>query len=76
LNLKDFVADVISQITDGVLEAINQHDAKKIPGRINPVFQEAGGEYDWKGAVQNIEFDISVTVSDKKSGEGGGGVKV
>jgi hypothetical protein len=76
MDLKDFVADVISQLTDGMIEAINRHDAKKIPGKINPVFPGESGELDWKGAVQNIEFDISVTVSDKKSGEATGGVKV
>ncbi len=76
MDLKDFVADVISQVTDGVIEAINRHDARRLPGRINPVFPAEGGEYDWKSAVQNVDFDISVTVSDKKSGDAGGGVKV
>jgi Trypsin-co-occurring domain 2 len=76
MDLKDFVADVISQLEDGLIEAINRHDAKNVPGRVNPVFKGADGQYDWKSAVQNIEFDISVTVSDKKSGEAGAGVKV
>jgi hypothetical protein len=59
-----------------VIDAINWHDARKLPGRINPIFQGKGGTYDWKSAVQNIDFDISVTASDKESGEAGGGVKV
>jgi hypothetical protein len=76
LDLKDFVADVVSQLTDGVIEAINRHDAKQIPGRINPIFEDSSGAYDWKGAVQNIEFDISVVVSEKKSGAFEAGAKV
>ena len=55
MDLKEFVADVISQVTDGVLEAINRHDERKLPGRINPVFPTEGGDYDWKSAVQNID---------------------
>ena len=77
MNLKDFVADVISQLEDGLADAINRHDRKNIPGRINPAFpKEDGSEYDWKSVVQNIEFDISVTVSETKSRELGGEVKV
>jgi Trypsin-co-occurring domain 2 len=77
VNLKDFVADVICQVEDGLIDAINRHDRKHIPGRINPVFlKEGGSEYDWKSAVQNIEFDISVTVSETKSRELGGEAKV
>jgi hypothetical protein len=76
MDLKDFVADVISQITDGVIEAINRHDLKNIPGRVNPAFQGPGGEYDYKRGVQNIDFDISVTVSAKKEASGGFKVSV
>jgi hypothetical protein len=72
MDLKDFVADVISQIQDGVTEAINRHDRRGTVGRINPKFPEDK----WKDLVQKIEFDIAVTESSKKSGEGGGGVQV
>jgi len=76
MDLKEFVADVISQTADGVNEAIERHRGKMLPGVINPIFEGPGGEYDWKNAVQNVEFDISVTISDKESGDAGGGVKV
>ncbi len=42
MDLKDFVADVNSQVTDGVLEAIDRHVAKKVPGVINPIFADEG----------------------------------
>jgi hypothetical protein len=76
MDLKDFVADVISQIRDGVTEAILRHDRQGAVGRINPVFPTDDGRPDWKGAVQNIEFDIAITASDKTGREGGGGVQV
>lgn len=74
MGLKDFVADVISQIYEGVTEAIADHDRRHAVGRINPPRRLADGSYDW--GVQNIDFDIAITASDKKSGEGGGGLQV
>jgi hypothetical protein len=72
MDLKDFVADVISQIQDGVTEAINRHDRRKTVGRINPKFPEDN----WKDLVQKIDFDIAITATGKTSGEGGGGIQV
>ena len=72
MDLKDFVADVISQIQDGVTEAIRRHDERGTVGRINPKFSQD----DWKDLVQKIDFDIAITTSGKISGEGGGRVQV
>jgi hypothetical protein len=72
MDLKDFVADVISQIQDGVTEAIRRHDERGTVGRINPKFPEDN----WKDLVQKIDFDIAITASGKTSGEGSGGVQV
>jgi hypothetical protein len=56
------VADVISQIQDGVTEAIRRHDQQGTVGRINPKFPED----DWKDLVQKIDFDIAITASDRR----------
>ena len=76
MDVKDFVADVISQICDGVTEAIHKHDAAGSVGRINPIFKDKSGKVDWAKHVQNIEFDISITEDAKTSGKAGGGIKV
>ena len=72
MDLKDFVANVISQIVDGVTEAIRRHDERGAIGRINPIFPGDS----WKDLVKNIDFDIAITAGDKIAGEGGGGVRV
>jgi hypothetical protein len=72
MDLKDFIADVISEIQDGIIEAIRRHDKRGAPGRINPKFHED----DWKSLVQNVDFDIAITATDKRSGEGEGKLQV
>ena len=76
MDLKEFGADVISQICGGVTDAINKHDETGSVGRINPVFKDRNGKVNWEKYIQNIEFEVSITEDTKVSGKASGGIKV
>ncbi len=63
MELKEFVAQTIQQIVDGVVTAQGQISAK---------------EYNvcQMGQLQSIEFDVAVTVSEGVSGGAGAGIAI
>ena len=79
MELRDFVAESIKQIVDGVNEA-KAYAAEK-GARINPERQSfhassAGGRYDTKSgaSIETIEFDVAVTVTEGTQTKGGIGI--
>jgi hypothetical protein len=73
MNLEDFVADVIGQLQRGVQKAI---DDNKGIGKVNAIVMHSDGSSDWNSSIRNIEFDISVTASEKAAEGGHVGVHV
>lgn len=76
MELKEFIAETLVQIQEGVDDAIRRRSATNgAAGVINPVFgatmNAAGTDH-----LQKVEFDIAVTVSDKATGGGKAGLKV
>ncbi len=74
MELKDFVAETLVEIQQGVQEAIKRTTELKTNGVINPVW---GSSRDVNADhIREVTFDIAVTVSDKSGGKVGGGIKV
>ena len=75
MDLKDFIAETLVQIQEGVQEAINRRSASQgAAGVINPVWgnvNEISPDH-----RQNVEFDVAVTVTDKTTAGGNAGIKV
>lgn len=73
MELKDFIAQTLIQIQQGVKEAIDKTKSNSTQrGYINPVWQGAVSDTD----IQKVKFDVAVTVADKTSGGGNAGIKV
>ena len=74
MELKEFIASTLGEIQEGVQMAIDQTRGKGVNGAINPSW----GGTDQIGAkhIQNVQFDIAVTVDDESKGSVGGGIKV
>jgi hypothetical protein len=71
MELKEFISTTLTEIQEGVQKAIDTSSANKTKGAINPVWGTPGVK-----DVQKVQFDIAVTVADKTTGSGGGGIKV
>lgn len=73
MNLESFVEESISEICKGLQKA---HEAALENGcELNPDLYGNTGTYDKNGrAIQNIAFDVAVTVNE--SGDVKGGIKV
>jgi hypothetical protein len=72
MELEKFISQTLSEIQKGVQGAIDATQSTK--GAINPHF---GSEITFgPHLVQNVEFDIAVTVSNENELSGGGGIKV
>jgi Trypsin-co-occurring domain 2 len=77
MELREFVAETLLAIQEGVADAIRRADESKTLGRINPVWEGGADEkVDWKEYVQPVEFDVAVTTTTKSEAEGKGSVKV
>ena len=72
MELREFVAEALSAILDGVEDAIRAAPADR-QGKIAPVI---AGEEDWSKAPLPVEFDVAITVTDKTSAGGKGGIKL
>ena len=79
MNLKEFVADSLKQIIDGVVEA--QAYGKEKDARVNPlhlpVRDKQGGVHSVnyrQDVAHPIEFDVAVTTSQGTETKGGVGV--
>ena len=64
MNLKDFVSSTISQIVEGVAEAINR-TPDNVRSFVNPVQMHVS-----HSDAKEIEFDVAVTVTSQVEGEG------
>ncbi len=81
MELKDFVAEALVQIQEGVQEAIERRSQNSgVAGAISPHFLDPKGfvdpKADWDKYVQKVDFDLAVNVSDKKGAEGKGSIKI
>lgn len=74
MELREFITQTLVQIQQGVQDAIEQQDAAKTNGIINPVFSMNGRP--GRDHLQKVEFDVAVTATDKASGGGKAGIKV
>ena len=73
MELKDFIAETLVQIQQGVEDAISLRTGKL--GVINPAFGVDANAFT-KDHIQPVEFDVAITVSDKASGGGKAGLKI
>jgi hypothetical protein len=71
MELRDFIATTLTEIQTGVQAAIDAAVKSGTKGAINPCWGEPTGQH-----VQNVQFDIAGTVSDKSSGNASAGIKV
>lgn len=82
MDLKEFVSSVLTQIVDGVREAQSGRGIES--GLINPNLFASQGALHEKGhlvsrhgqLVQNVEFDVALTVNEGTQTKGGIGVFV
>jgi hypothetical protein len=73
MELKEFIANTLSEIQEGVQMAIDKTIKGSVPGAINPNFKSSNRD---RSLVQNISFDIAVTVADEEKAGISGGIKV
>ena len=80
MDLKDFIKTTISSISEAILESQQELQEKGII--VNPEKVEIGKNGEkllrtdgWR-YIQNLEFDVLVTVEDQKSGAGKAELKV
>ena len=72
MELREFVAETLAAILDGVEDAIHTAPEHR-QGKIAPVIE---GLEDWSKAILPVEFDVAVTEADKASAGGKGGIKL
>lgn len=74
MELKEFVKATLLETMEAIHEAQKEwHTRTGGRGVINPAW---GGTEELHKHVQQLEFDVAVTVEKKTSGRAGGGVKV
>jgi hypothetical protein len=75
MDLRDFITEALVQVQEGVQNAINRRTATPgASGVINPVW---GGPNDIsRNHIQNVEFDVAVTVTESSSRSGTAGLRV
>lgn len=74
MELHEFITATLGEIQQGVQNAINNTIAKDVRGAINPFWgttKDIGSAH-----IQNIQFDVAVTVVEKEGGSVEGGIKV
>ena len=74
MELQEFIAATLGEIQQGVQAAIDKTISNGVKGAINPVWgttRDIGANH-----IQNIQFDIAVTVVEKTAGSVEGGIKV
>lgn len=74
MEIKEFIKETLVEIQQGVQEAINECKDSKTNGVINPVWGDASNIN--KSHIEDVKFDIAVTVTDKSSRDKKGGIKV
>jgi hypothetical protein len=73
VELKDFVADPLFQILEGVRVAASRQE---IVGSVSRGFREKGQDIDWEKHVKTVDFDVAVTITNKQGGDVEAGGKV
>lgn len=73
MELKDFISNSLVDIQEGVEDAIKKVDSKGTTGVINPDFKHVRTN---AALIQNVNFDIAVTASDKEGTGIQGRIKV
>lgn len=74
MELHEFIAATLGELQRGVQDAIRNTIANGVRGAINPVWgttKDVGSAH-----IQNIQFDVAVTVVEKEGGSVEGGIKV
>lgn len=75
MELKDFITESLVQIQEGVQAAIDHRvETPKAAGVINPVWDSALNIS--RQDIQNVEFDVAVTIADKTINNANGGIRV
>ena len=75
MDLKDFVSQSLTELHDGVADAIERHTKLGRLGAISVAFKK-DGVVNWKECVRDVEFEVAVTTSEKVAGSAKGGLKV
>lgn len=75
MELREFIAETLTEIQQGVQDAIRRRTGSDFRGAINPVW---GIDTNAIGpdCLQKVEFDVAVTVTEKSVGGGKAGIKV
>lgn len=82
MELKEFITATLVEIQEGVQDAIEQCQNKKLSGVINPAYTSNGAitASHISSHTQNVEFDIAVTTEattiNEEKGTIKGGIKV
>lgn len=74
VELREFITTTLVEIQRGVQEAINTVGRDAVTGAINPVFERVSNV--GRADITAVQFDIAVSVSDRKAGAGEGAIKV
>lgn len=78
MDLRTFITKTLVDIANGVADA--QRDPVGKIARFNPGTKGSGTELnvqpDGRWQIQNVEFDVAVTVAESSGKDGGGGVNV
>ena len=72
MELREFITATLVEIQSGVQDAINVAVRDGMKGAINPSFDPRKD----KDLIEKVQFDIAVTVGEKKTGSAEGGIKV
>jgi hypothetical protein len=70
MALHEFVTATLVEIQRGVHDAIKIVGRDAVTGAINPVFERVSNV--GHAHIKPVQFDIAVTVTDRKAGTGGG----
>jgi hypothetical protein len=74
MELHEFISNSLMEIMAGITSAKEKYDSRLSGnGVICPTW---GGPDDQRNRMQEVNFDVAVTVSQKTEGGGGGGIKV
>ena len=71
MELREFIANTITEIQHGVQQAIDQ--TSDVKGAVNPVWGPGNMN---REHIQKVSFDIAVTVAEKSDKHANAGIKV
>jgi hypothetical protein len=74
MELEEFICNSLIQIMAGIASAKGKYDSRLSGnGVISPTWD---GPDDQRNRMQEVKFDVAVTVTSRTEGGGGGGIKV